>query len=480
MKEVLLDNGDSKKRVELPDSALVVRYGETYQDPPHVDVYEETKKALKNPLGYKPLKELAGPNKKIVIGFPDRVKGGFHKDSHRRVAIPMIIEELLAGGAQLENITLLCAMGLHRKNTLDEWYQYLGKDIVDQFYPDRLINHDAEDTENLLDFGTDEMGNKVECNRILAEADLPIILGHCAGNPYGGFSGGYKMLVTGHTGPASIGSHHRPDTMYRDDWMGASTGSTMRKQFTSIGKAIEKNIGKKVFAVDAVLDQYSRVLKTAAGSIDEVEKATWPLAKQRTNIELTESEPYDILVMGLPRNFHYGPGMGTNAILSGLAMGGQLSRAWFALNDDPVVIVTSTFDGWFNPHWFPSYQETYESLVKYQNAQDFLTSEDAHRIAKNYNYRWMYSNSFTYHPFHAMSMTSGYGVLMKRTKAVIMVGARAPHIARSMGYITVNTFDEAKKTAERLTQKKPRYLCTPECFSGGIAVHLFSRGNKPE
>ena len=189
MKDILLDYGDTHMNVSLPDSAIVVRYGQTYIDPPKVDNYEETKKALRNPLGFKPLKELSGANKKIVIGFPDRVKGGTQFDSHRKVAIPLIVEELLAGGAKLENIILLCAMGLHRKNTLEEWYQYLGKSLVDQFYPDRLINHDAEDSYNLLDFGKDQMGNHVECNRLLAEADIPIIIGHCSGNPYGGFSG---------------------------------------------------------------------------------------------------------------------------------------------------------------------------------------------------------------------------------------------------------------------------------------------------
>lgn len=101
-------------------------------------------------------------------------------------------------------------MGLHRQNTLEEWYQYLGADLVTRFYPDRLVNHDAEDPKNLLDLGKDQMGNYVECNRLLAEADIPIIIGHSAGNPYGGFSGGYKMLVTGHTGMKSISSHHTP------------------------------------------------------------------------------------------------------------------------------------------------------------------------------------------------------------------------------------------------------------------------------
>ena len=112
--------------VELPDSATVVRYGKTYTDPPEVDPVEATRKALEAPLGFPPLRELGGPGKKVVIAFPDRIKGGAHAASHRRVAIPMIIEELLKAGTMLENITLVCAMGLHRKNTLEEWYWYLG------------------------------------------------------------------------------------------------------------------------------------------------------------------------------------------------------------------------------------------------------------------------------------------------------------------------------------------------------------------
>jgi len=67
---------------------------------------------------------------------------------------------------------LLCATGLHRKNTLEEWYWYLGKDIVDEFWPGRLVNYDAE-SPDLCDFGKDEMGNVVQCNRLMAEADLP-------------------------------------------------------------------------------------------------------------------------------------------------------------------------------------------------------------------------------------------------------------------------------------------------------------------
>ena len=475
MQNIKLDYGDTHMEVELPDTATVVRYGEAYTDPPEVDTYEATRQALDQPLGFPPLHELGGPDKKVVIAFPDRVKGGVHPTCHRRVAIPMIVEDLLKGGTKLENITLLCAMGLHRKNTLEEWYWYLGKEIVDQFWPGRIVNYDAE-APDLCHFGKDEMGNVVQCNRLMAEADLPIILGHVTGNPYGGYSGGYKMVVTGFSGWQSIASHHTPTTMHREDWMGASTSSHMRHQFKSIGQSIEKAIGKKFFAIDAVLGQKSQILDVKAGELEAVEAATWPLADKRTNISLNMKEPADVLVMGLPRNFHYGPGMGSNPILMSLAIGGQLSRCWNAFREGGVIIATALCDGWFNQHWFPSYEETYHALQQYCTAAEFIESEDAMNIVDNYEYRFQYSNNYTYHPFHAMSMISGGSAPLLWTSAVFLAGVKAPGYARGMGFIPTKTFEDAMEQAKKIVGKNPRILCTPECFSGGVAVHLHMNG----
>ena len=470
MQEVLLDYGDGKMRVELPDSAVVVRYGKTYTDPPETDPFEATRKALEKPLGFPPLRELGGPNKKVVIGFPDRVKGGTHAKCHRKVAIPMVIEELLKAGTKIENIKLLCAAGLHRKNTLEDWYSYLGKETVERFWPDRILNHDAE--TDILNYGTDEMGNVVQCSKTVAEADVPIVIGHCSGNPYGGYSGGYKMIVTGLSGWRSIGSHHSPGTMHRKDWLGASTSSHQRKQFKSIGRGMEKGMGKKFFAVDAVVGQFSQVLDVKAGSLDLIEEATWPLADRRTNIALDMKEPADILVIGLPRNFHYGPGMGTNPILMSLAIGGQLARCGYVFREGGVIIAASICDGWFNENWFPSYPETYEALEKYCYAADFLASEDALKITTKTEWLFKYSNYYTYHPFHAMSMISGGSVPHLWTSGVFVVGPKEPKYARGMGFVPVNTFEEAMQRAKKIVGANPKIVCTPECFSGGVPVHL--------
>ena len=476
MRSIELDYGTKHMPVELPDSAVVVRYGKTYADPPSVDPVAATRAALDAPLGLPPLTELAGPGRTAVIVFPDRVKGGAHPLAHRRVSIPAAVDDLLRGGCRIEDISLLCAQGLHRRNTREEWLEYLGPQIVDGFWPDRITNHDAEG-DGLLDLGHDDMGNAVQTHRAILDADIAVLIGHCAANPYGGFSGGYKMLVTGLAGRASIASHHNPGTMHRQDWLGGAIDSHMRHQFRSIGEAIETGIGKPVFAVDAVLGQFGEVLDVQAGTIPEVEQATWPLAKQRAEVVVAELEqPADILLMGLPRDFHYGPGMGTNPILMSLGIGAQYSRAARALRPEPVVIAVAACDGWFNSDWFPSYEETYEALGRYDTATDFLASDEAERISADPRYCASYSSGYTYHPFHAMSMISGGAVSLKWCSQVYVVGAEQPRYARGMGFRTLPTVADALHDARRYVGSNPRILATPECFSGGMAVNLIAAG----
>ncbi len=475
MKQVQLDYGLTKMSVELPDTSVVVRYGETYEDPPKVDPVATTRAALDAPLEMPTPKELAGPGKTAAIVFPDRVKGGAHRLAHRRVCIPMIVEDLLAGGCRLEDITLVCAQGLHRRNTYEEWLWYLGPEIVNTFWPDRIFNHDAE-APDLLDLGEDDMGNSVQTNRHVANVDIPVLVGHCAANPYGGYSGGYKMMVTGLAGWRSIASHHTPKTMLRKDWLGGGATSHMRDQFKSIGEAIEKGTGKAFFTIDAVLGQKGDILDVKAGATAAVEKVTWPLASRRSNIVLDElSEPADVLLIGMPRDFHYGPGMGTNPILMSLGIGVQFSRCFKALRPGAAIIALTWCDGWFNAGWFPSYEETYNALQNYATQDEFLASEDALRISTDNEYCFSYSNRYTYHPFHAMSMTAGGGIPLKWCSEVYVVGAQKPGFARGMGYRTMASIEDALKDVERHVGKNPRILCTPECYSGGMAVNVACR-----
>jgi hypothetical protein len=104
-----------------------------------------------------------------------------------------------------------------------------------------------------------------------------------------------------------------------------------------------------------------------------------------------------------------------------------------------------------------------------------MESKAAMEIVDKYEYRYQYSNRFAYHPFHAMSMISGGSAALLWTSAIFIVGPKEPKYARGMGFIPLSTFDEALTRAQKIVGNSPRILCTPECFSGGLGVHLHTK-----
>ncbi len=449
-------------KIEVPDDATILTPEDLKQDPPSVDPFEATRKALENPLGMPPLKDLVKPNDDIIICFPDRVKGGTHELSHRRVSIPIIIEELKKAGVNLKNIKLLLCSGLHRNNTKAELEWYLGKEIVNAFWPDRLIWHDSEDQNKIVNFGYDKLGNFIEVSKYVVEANIAISIGHVLGNPYGGYSGGYKMVATGMTTWRSIRCHHCPDTMHLPNFIPANTESKMRLQFNSIGKTIEENMGKKFFFVDAVLGTENQVLGVYAGEGEEVQKESWKLADKRTKVYLDINDKFDILVFGEPRTFHYGPGMGTNPILMLQAIGAQLTRDYGVFKEGGVIICASLCDGWFNDEWFPSYRKLFKKLQKISDFAEAVRFED--EISNDPEDIYKYRFAYAYHPFHALSMVSMGAIALKHTSAIFIVGAREPGYARAMGCQPKNTFEDALREAKKYVGKDPNILVLPQCF----------------
>lgn len=119
--KLAFEYGQGLMEAVLPNNTDVFIPGETVPDPPYLkNPEEETRKAIQNPIGMPPIPELVKKGSKVTIVFPDRVKGGFQETSHRRVSIPIVIEECLKAGVEKKDIKLICSNGLHRKNKPEE------------------------------------------------------------------------------------------------------------------------------------------------------------------------------------------------------------------------------------------------------------------------------------------------------------------------------------------------------------------------
>ncbi len=469
--------GTGTMPAELPDSTDVFIPGETVKDPECLpqdwdSLYNATLESIRNPLGMEPLKSYGGKGKKVVFIIPDIVKGGVQPTSHRKVAITACLDELYATGVQKEDVLLLISNGLHPRATVPEMKAILGNDLFNEFYlSDQITSHDSEDYDNLVDLGYTSHGDHVIMNKYVYDADIAVLVGHTQGNPYGGYSGGYKHCATGISHWKSISAHHVPKVMHREDFVPVSGSSEMRNKFDQQGMFMEEKMGKKFFACDAVLDTKSRQIAIFSGWAKEMQPASWKVADKRTYVHWAKKK-YDVVVFGMPTNFHYGDGMGTNPIQMMQALSAQVIRHKRVLSDKCVFIVSSVCDGWFHDERWPYLRELYEMFQKdsmnilpdMNRYGEYFGTDDA------YIRKYRYCNAF--HPFHGFSMMSCGHLAEEHTSAIYIVGAKQPGIARGMGLKTRSTFEEALADAKKkYVGEEPNILALPLTFKTA-AVHL--------
>ena len=469
--------GNGFMSAELPDSTDIFIPGETVPDPPCLpqdwdSLYNATLESIRNPIGMPPLKELAGPGKSVVFVIPDIVKGGNQPTSHRKVAIRACLDELYAAGVEKKDILLLFSNGLHPRATVAEMKTILGMDLFNEFYPtDQITSHDSEDYDHLVDIGYTAAGDHVIMNKYVYDADIAILIGHTQGNPYGGYSGGYKHCATGITHWRSIASHHVPKVMHRGDFTPVSGHSLMRTKFDEIGMHMEEKMGHPFFCCDAVLDTYSRQIAIYSGYAKVMQPESWKVANKRTYVPFAEKK-YDVMVFGMPQNFHYGNGMGTNPIQMMQALSAQVIRHKRILSDKCVFIVSSICDGYFHDERWPYLRELYDMFQHdYMNILPDMNRYGEYFATKEeYIRKYRFANAF--HPFHGFSMMSCGHLAEEHTSAIYIVGAREPGIARGMGLKTRATFEEALQDAmKKYVGQSPNILALPKTFTTA-AVHL--------
>lgn len=468
--------GHGTMAADLPDELTDVFIpGETVPDPPYIpedQLVEKTRESILHPIGMEPLSKLAKKGSKVTIIIPDIVKGGCQPTSHRKISIRLIVDELYKAGVEKKDILLIFSNGLHPRTSKKEMLQILGPELFHEFYPTHQItSHDSEDYDHLVDLGCTRRGDRVLMNKYVYDSDVAILIGHTQGNPYGGYSGGYKHCSTGITHWRSIATHHVPEVMHRDDFTPVSTHSLMRTKFDEIGMYMEECMGKKFFCCDAVLDSASRQIEINSGYAKEMQPVSWKTADKRTFVHWAEKK-YDVLVFGMPQDFHYGDGMGTNPIQMMQALSAQVIRLKRVMSDRCVIICSSICNGYFHDERWPYLRELYE-LFQHDH-MNILPDMDKYGeyFATNEEYIRKYRYAGAFHPYHGFSMMSCGHIAEMNTSAIYIVGAQEPGIARGMGLKTRATFEEALEDAKKkYVGENPNILALPLTFKKA-SVHL--------
>src|SRR5690606_12821079 len=206
MKEYILPYGNEQRTIHIPDgvrSTLVSYYGaELSSDGNNEDKQigmSHVRAALRAPYGTKPLREIARGTRQAVIIISDSSR---LCPSH--MLLPDILEELRVAGLAYESMTVIVALGMHRKLTEQELRRLVAVDIYTKV---KVINHSPQE-EDCVVVGSTRYGTPISILREVVEADLRIALGNIEPHGLVGFSGGAKALLPGVAGGATIEAHH--------------------------------------------------------------------------------------------------------------------------------------------------------------------------------------------------------------------------------------------------------------------------------
>jgi nickel-dependent lactate racemase len=183
--------------VDLPDHAHVIL---PEKRPPLPDPGAAVREALREPIQSPPLKDLVRPGQRAAVLFSD-----ITRPAPNEVILPPLLVELEDAGVRRQDITLINALGMHRRNTDDELTRMLGEELVGRY---RILQHDPQDSSRLTHLFDNDRGARVEISSVYLDADIRILTGFVEPHIFAGYSGGGKAVLPGVAGAESVMSNH--------------------------------------------------------------------------------------------------------------------------------------------------------------------------------------------------------------------------------------------------------------------------------
>lgn len=277
--QVDLAYGRTGLTVELPDSADIV----TSRFVPGLpDEAAAIRAALRQPLESAPLAAKVKPGDKVVIAHSDITRA-----TPNDLILPILLAELEEAGIARQDITLLNALGTHRRQTEAELRLMLGEAIVAAY---RCLQHDAYDEANLVSLGQTSFGSPVRINRTFMEADVRILTGFIEPHFFAGFSGGPKGVLPALAGAESVLTNHSRDMIAHPQatW-GMTEGNPIWAEMREIALRTEPT-----FLLNVTLNTRREITGVFGGDMLAAHAAGCQFVRDKAMAPV--AAPYDIVV----------------------------------------------------------------------------------------------------------------------------------------------------------------------------------------
>ncbi len=276
--EIHLPYGRSTVSATIPGGRRVdvVELGDTPAAP---DPIEEVRSALANPVGGF-VWPAVGQVRSVAIAVNDKTR----PVPHRRL-LPPLMDRLAGLGIPDEAITFFIAVGGHPPMDPTEFPAVLPDWVLTRY---RVVSHDAERVDDLVDRGLTPRGTPVRVNRDFVEADLRIVVGTVEPHQFVGFSGGVKSAAIGLAGLATITANHTL-MAHPDARIGTYEDNPARQDVEEIGRLIGVDL-----ALNVVIDQRREIVRALAGDPVAVMEHGHPIARRLGQVAV--SQEYGLVI----------------------------------------------------------------------------------------------------------------------------------------------------------------------------------------
>lgn len=216
----------------------------------------EIRRALHAPIGTPPLCKIVRPGEKIAV-----ITSDLTRPMPTHLVMPALLDELYAAGIRPADVTLVFALGSHRKQTEQERRTLSGERAFAEI---ACIDGDADDCVHL---GTTARGTPVDIVRTVAEADRRICLGNIEYHYFAGYSGGAKAVMPGVSTRAAIQSNHSR-MVESSACAGKLSGNPVREDIEEAAAMVGVD-----FILNVVLDEHKQVVRAVAGDVTLAHRA---------------------------------------------------------------------------------------------------------------------------------------------------------------------------------------------------------------
>ena len=236
--------------------------------------------AMADPVGGIKLQELVKDKQNIVIIASDHTR-----PVPSEVIVPPMLAAIREGNPDAD-ITILISTGCHRETTQEELIAKFGEEIVEK---EKIVIHDCDDTENLVNIGTLPSGGQCIVNRIAVEADLLLAEGFIEPHFFAGFSGGRKSVLPGVAGRETVLANHCSEFIAHPcSRTGILEGNPIHADMLWAAKKVNLR-----YIVNVVLNGEKQVIYAVAGDLEKAHKKGTDFLSGLCGVQ---TEPADIVI----------------------------------------------------------------------------------------------------------------------------------------------------------------------------------------